>query len=279
MNSDFWAGSALVGEVVYPPGGTFGPRFQSSFQLVLMHSGHVTVWIDGQELVAAANTVFILFPDHEERFVFAPECETWHTWLNVPTLNVDEMLSGRLKRLARPLPLSPTINQLIREALLMQQMPFPTSRELLLTVGIQMLWRYLGEGELQLTRADRQASPAVEQAQHFLSAHLGETLSLDDIARAVAVSPAHLIRLFQAQLHTTPMAYLWNRRVARGIELLEQTGMSVGTIAVQCGFQSRFHFSRRVREAVGYTPLEVRQRSWQRVISPGEEFASQEREP
>ena len=271
MNRSFWAGSAHVGEVVYPPGGTFGPRFQSSFQLVLMHSGHVTVWIDGQEHHTSANTIFLLFPDHEEHFVFAPECETWHTWLNVPTLNVDETLSTRLKQLAWALPLSPTMNQLLRSALLLQQIPFPTSRELLLTLGMQMLWRYLGEGELQLAHTDRQASPTVEQAQHFLSAHLGETLSLHDIARAVAVSPAHLIRLFHAQLHTTPMTYLWNRRVARGIELLEHTGMSVGAIAVQCGFQSRFHFSRRVREAVGYTPLEVRQRSWQRALLSEEE--------
>ncbi|MBO0781157.1 MAG: AraC family transcriptional regulator, partial [Ktedonobacteraceae bacterium] len=44
----------------------------------------------------------------------------------------------------------------------------------------------------------------------------------------------------------------------------EQTGLSVGVVAERCGFQSRYHFSRRIRQAVGYTPLEVRQRSWQR---------------
>lgn len=276
MNTDFWAGSAMAGEVVYPPGGAFGPRYQSSFQLVLIHAGHVTVWIDGEKHFADARIIFLLFPGHEERFAFAEEQETWHTWLNLPAPDASERLVARLQQLAWSLPLSPTTNQLIREALAVQQAPFPTSRELLLTLGIQMLWRYLGEGELQMTRASRRTYPAVEQAQQFMYAHLDEALTLDEIARAAAISPAHLIRLFQAQLQTTPMAYLWKQRVGRGLELLEQTGMSVGAIAYRCGFQSRFHFSRRVREAVGYTPREIRQRSWQRARSSAEAEGGQE---
>ncbi|GCE21828.1 AraC family transcriptional regulator [Dictyobacter kobayashii] len=104
---------------------------------------------------------------------------------------------------------------------------------------------------------------AVGQALQFIYEHLSEQLTLTMIAEAVAISPAHLIRLFQLQLHTTPMAYVWEQRITLGIKLLEQTGLSVGMIAEQCGFQSRFHFSRRIRQAIGYTPLEVRHRSWQ----------------
>ena len=83
------------------------------------------------------------------------------------------------------------------------------------------------------------------------------------VSTAAAVSPAHLIRLFRAQLNTTPMNYLWERRVAMGIELLLQTGLGVGEIANRCGFQTSQHFSRRVRQATGLTPLEVREQSWQ----------------
>jgi transcriptional regulator GlxA family with amidase domain len=87
---------------------------------------------------------------------------------------------------------------------------------------------------------------------------------LEQIAQAVSISPSYLIRLFQAQLHTTPMAYLWQLRVTHGISLLQQTGLSVQAIADQCGFQTRHHFSRRVRQELGYGPQEVRRRSWLR---------------
>ena len=96
-----------------------------------------------------------------------------------------------------------------------------------------------------------------------MHAHLAEPLTLDMIAMAAAVSPSHLIRLFRQQLNTTPMAYLWERRVGQGIDLLRQTGLSVGEIAKRCGFQTSYHFSRRVRQATGLSPLEVRQQAWQ----------------
>ena len=60
------------------------------------------------------------------------------------------------------------------------------------------------------------------------------------------------------------MAYVWARRVDAGVELLSGTGLPVGTIAERCGFQTSFHFARRVRRATGATPTEVRRRAWAR---------------
>ncbi len=266
MSNDgcFWPSDVLAGEVIYPPGGRFGPRDQLNLQLVMLHSGRLTVWIDGIARHAPANSVFALFPGHEEYFEFASECETWHTWLHAYMPQLDTDLLARLQKLQWPLPLSSTMHGLIRDALLVQSTPFPTSTMLLKSLALQMIWRYIGEGELLVSQEAIPEHPAIVQAQQFMQAHLGQPLTLDTIANAVAMSPAHLIRLFQAQVHTTPMAYLWQRRVTKGVELLEQTGLTVGTIAERCGFQSRFHFSRRVREAVGATPLEVRRRSWRR---------------
>ncbi len=53
----FWPEKVSVGEVVYLPGGTFGPRQQRNLQLVMDRSGHLTIWIDGMPRTATANTV------------------------------------------------------------------------------------------------------------------------------------------------------------------------------------------------------------------------------
>lgn len=260
----FWPLETSFGEAMYPPGGKLGPRLQPNLQLVLLDAGEAKIWIDGVLHTLPANSGCILFPGHEEFFLFAEATETHHTWLHLYASQYPQALMARLQRLTWSQPLSPALIQLMREALTVQAIPFSTTKELLKSLGLQMLWRYIGEGEQLAAHSAIPKSPAVDQALHYINTHLREELTLAAIAEHVAVSSPHLIRLFRTHLSTTPMHYLWQRRVALGIELLEQTGLSVGAIAEQCGFQSRYHFSRRVRQEVGYTPLEVRQRSWQR---------------
>jgi AraC family transcriptional regulator of arabinose operon len=259
-----WPDEVSVGEVVYPPGGTLGLRLQRNLQLVLIHTGRMQVWVDGVMRTAEAGTVAILLPGHEERFEFAQETETWHTWLHafVPTLPAE--LHARMRRLPWPLPLSAPMAELMRSALTLCKTPLGTAVPVLKAITAQMMWRYIGEGELHGAVPSAIPHPALEDARYFIHAHLHEPITLAMIAEAASVSPGHLIRLFRDELKLTPMAYVWQQRVAAGIGLLEQTGLSIGTIAERCGFQNSFHFSRRVRHATGAPPLEVRRRAWGR---------------
>ena len=134
---------------------------------------------------------------------------------------------------------------------------------MLKALALLMLWRYIGEGEHALIPSISSPPAVLVQAQQFILTHLQEPITLQQIAQASAVSPFHLIRLFQKHLSLTPIAYLWQQRIAEGIKMLEQTGLPIGTIAYQCGFQSRYHFSRRIRQETGSTPQEIRRRFWQ----------------
>lgn len=261
--TDLWPDQVLVGEVVYPPGSVLGPRIQYSLELVMVHTGDMTVWIDGVRHYAPAGSIGLLFPGHEERFVFAPAAETHHSYAHIMLPRLPADLHQRLRSLPWPLPLSPAQHDLTRSALALRQSPLSSADLMLRAVCMQMLWRYLGEGE-RLRAGQGTVHPAVERACQIIEKRLGDPLTLTDIAQAAAVSPPHLIRLFRTELHSTPMAYLWAQRVRRGVELLENTGLPVGLIAEQCGFQTSFHFSRRVRQATGLAPLEVRRRAWGR---------------
>ncbi len=262
-HESFWPQEVSVGEVIYPPGGTLGPRYQKTLQLVLLHSGHMRLWVDGTMREAASQSMCILLPEHEEYFAFDPKNETHHSWVHIALSSFSPELLARLQQLVWPLPLSPVMTQFMREALMLQTMPFSTSQEMLKALALLMLWRYIGEGEHALLPASSSPPALLVQAQQFILMHLQEPITLQQIAQASAVSPFHLIRLFQKHLSLTPIAYLWQQRIAEGIKLLEQTGLPIGTIASQCGFQSRYHFSRRIRQETGSTPQEVRRRYWQ----------------
>lgn len=245
-----WPESVNAGEVTYPPGGTLGPRRQHDVQLVLLHSGSMTVWVDGTARHAAARTVSLLLPGHQERFAFDRALPTRHSWMQARVAAP----SAELRDLPFSLPLSPAMADL--ERLLLGRAIEP----LLLALGASMLWRYVAEARAAVAPG----SAPVESARSFVHDNLAGPLSLRQLARAAGVAPAHLSRLFRAHLGTTPMAYVWERRVDAGVELLTGTGLPVGAIAERCGFQTSFHFARRVRRATGATPTELRRRAWAR---------------
>jgi AraC-like DNA-binding protein len=254
---ELWPSDVSVGEVVYPPGGRLGPRWQRDVQLVLVHEGTMSVTVDGRSRpIQRAGTVSLLLPGHRETFAFAAERATRHSWLQAYVPELPAELGERLGRLPVALPTSAALADLVRAALEVTVPP------LLHALAAAALWRYVTEAEVQSGRR----SSLVEDAREHLHAHLGEPgLDLASVARACNVSAAHLSREFRRELGVTPMAYLWERRVATGVDLLANTGLTVGAIADRCGFKTVYHFSRRVKQATGSPPTELRRHRWQAV--------------
>jgi AraC family transcriptional regulator len=235
-----------VGEVVYPPGGTLGPRRQDDLELVLLHSGSARITVDDRPPVTySAGTVVLLLPSHREAFAFAADEPTHHSWAQAHVLDAPDGLPPSL-------PLSPALADLVRAAVEAARGPLPTARPLVAALAAAAFLQYAGEAQSPPTGA-------VERARAFLHAHVADPrLDLERVAAAAHVSPAHLVRRFRAELGVTPMAYLWERRVAIGVDLLRHTGLSVGEVAARAGFKSVYHFSRRVRETTGVSPTALR---------------------
>jgi AraC family transcriptional regulator of arabinose operon len=231
-----------VGEVVYPPGGTLGPRWQRDTQLVLVHSGGARVWVDEEPpLALRPGRVGLLRPGHWERFAFAEREPTRHSWVQLPLA----LPHG----LPRELAASRALAELIRGAV-------EAEGELAAALSAAALWRYAADAS--------RPEGVVERARAFIGDNLADPdLDLARIARAAHVTPAHLVRRFRAETGVTPMAHVWERRVAAGIDLLSDTGLPVGTIAARTGFKSVQHFSRRVRAAAGKPPARVRREAYE----------------
>ncbi|MCD9025398.1 AraC family ligand binding domain-containing protein [Cohnella silvisoli] len=67
----------------FPPGGRFGPRVQQDYQLVLLHTGQMTVYIDDVPHHVQPGHAVLLKLGHVEHFYFAKQQETWHRWIAV----------------------------------------------------------------------------------------------------------------------------------------------------------------------------------------------------
>jgi AraC-like DNA-binding protein len=245
-----------AGEVVYPAGGTLGPRWQHDVQLVLVHTGSARISIDdGPPALHRAESVALLLPGHRERFEFDRSGETHHSWVQVGLADPP----ADLRALPRELPASAALSELMREAGAVAATPISTTTPLQAALATAALLRYVGEAESRV----RGIADTVERARSFLHSRVADfDVDLDRVADAAHVTPAHLVRRFCAELGITPMAYLWDRRVATGLDLLTNTGLPVGEVAARCGFKSVYHFSRRVKQRTGSSPTALRRARW-----------------
>ncbi|CAD5108126.1 helix-turn-helix domain-containing protein [Zestomonas carbonaria] len=94
--------------------------------------------------------------------------------------------------------------------------------------------------------------------QDYIEQHLDQPLDLDGLAALVALSPYHFARMFRTSFGVPPHRYLLARRLTRACQLLRDSTLSLGEIALACGFASASHFSNRFRAAVGGTPGQYR---------------------
>ncbi|MEU1517485.1 AraC family transcriptional regulator [Streptomyces sp. NPDC005811] len=92
----------------------------------------------------------------------------------------------------------------------------------------------------------------------YMRAHLADRVGLDDLARQVALSRFHFLRLFSATTGRTPHQFLTGLRIETARRLLETGDEPVGRIGRSCGFSTASHFTTVFRREVGHTPTEYR---------------------
>jgi AraC-like DNA-binding protein/quercetin dioxygenase-like cupin family protein len=101
--------------------------------------------------------------------------------------------------------------------------------------------------------------PIVAAAMAFTKAHL-DSVSADDVSRAVSVSERTLRRLFQDTLGLSWRTYLLHARMLRAMALLAAPGQSVQQTASAVGFDSLSSFTRAFALFCGETPSTYRKR-------------------
>lgn len=116
-----------------------------------------------------------------------------------------------------------------------------------------------------LTLAGRDAGEAV-RATHlsrildYISRHICETVTVDEIADGVNLSKFYLCRMFREKTGMTLMEYILERRLSMAKERLSESDGTILEIAADCGFSGGSYFCRVFREREGMTPREYRKK-------------------
>ncbi len=91
-------------------------------------------------------------------------------------------------------------------------------------------------------------------AAAYLEHHFCETVSMPELAGLSGYSERQFFRVFKSVFQTTPNLYITDLRIKKAQHLLQNTSLSIGEVAFQCGYDDQNYFSHIFRKYTGMTP-------------------------
>lgn len=121
----------------------------------------------------------------------------------------------------------------------------------------QLLQTLVRAQQTQYAPSDRYR--VVQAAMAYMDRHFADpALRMEKVAAEVGVSDGQLRRLFRALYRRSPGQYLHGLRTDHAQQLLTETELPVGEIALRCGYTSLYYFSDAFRRATGAAPTDYR---------------------
>lgn len=108
------------------------------------------------------------------------------------------------------------------------------------------------------SKRNRNMIEPIEAAKKYIMEHLGDSVSLEDVARKVGFNTTYFSQMFKRETGESFAAYRKRLRMEKAKELLEKGDMRIVDISVEIGYGDLPHFTKTFKQYTGYTPSEYR---------------------
>jgi AraC family transcriptional regulator of arabinose operon len=233
--------------LVYTRSGQAVARVEGRDDPQVMAPGDTVLWLPGAtqdfDSYARAEPWELVWAHFQPR-------EHWHEWLTWPRL------APGIARVPVP---PPRLRARIDEALLDMdshaRSTLPRASEFALN-ALERALLWLDAANPKPSQLDE----SVQEAVLFISRHLDQRLSVQDIATAAHLSTSRLAHVFKEQIGISPARFVEQRRLERARVLLESSSLPIGAISETVGFSSQFYFAARFKASTGTSPRDWRHR-------------------
>lgn len=107
----------------------------------------------------------------------------------------------------------------------------------------------------------------MDKVLHYIQDHLGDELSLEELAGIACFSPFHFHRIFSGMVGESVKSYIRRLRLERAAGRLRQTNAAVTMIAFETGFETHEAFTRAFHKMFGVSPLSYRRANQMKMES------------
>jgi len=116
----------------------------------------------------------------------------------------------------------------------------------------------LARPEMEQRSIARDSDEKMKAMMRYIHAHYPDSISVDQLAKEAHISKRVCYRLFQENLHMSPVGYMTGYRLRKACQRLAETDEPITQIAYNCGLGSSSYFGKLFREQFGCTPAAYR---------------------
>ncbi|WP_299737505.1 AraC family transcriptional regulator [uncultured Roseobacter sp.] len=119
---------------------------------------------------------------------------------------------------------------------------------------VKLLQKYGQRRPEEIALSSRFTSAHYQRVLGYVRTNIDRTIVLDDLASEVGMSMSHFSRVFKEVMGKSPMQFVLSYRVEQAMRRMEDQTLSLGEIALDCGFADQAHFTRTFKQLTGQTP-------------------------
>lgn len=118
-----------------------------------------------------------------------------------------------------------------------------------------MKWAHMmTEVAIETLKVTLRSEGVVERAKRFIHQNYNQDLSREDVAASVFLTPDYLAKVFKNETGLTIKEYLNEYRIEAAKRMLIESSASIGTIAMNAGFDNISYFSTVFKKLTGEPP-------------------------
>lgn len=106
----------------------------------------------------------------------------------------------------------------------------------------------------------------IGDAVAYMQKNYNRPITMEQVSKASGISRRNLFRYFKTRLNCTPLEYLTRLRLQRVLKLLLESDLSLGEIALRCGFCDSNYLSKQFSAEYGISPGRFRKQQREKAI-------------
>ena len=246
----------IVGSFRYLPGYHIRRQSFDSFLLMYIRHGQCLVEAGGEKRIAYEGNVVFLDCYHPHAYGTETGCEV--EWLHFDGRDARDFYevitreNGSIISLKDSYRFEKYLHRLylgFRDALAVRE---PLLHNYIVNILTELL---LARNQ---DSSDQRSSGIIDDTIAYITDHLQDELSLEQLARQASLSPFYFSGLFKKETGYSPHEYVIQARVNAAKYFLQSARLSQKDICYSCGFSSESSFCTTFKKMTGLTPSQYR---------------------